>query len=57
MDEIDWSDYNIYFTEYGDRILEHDVKGCHKEIELFWVNLQDAIDEAKAHHEICPLRA
>lgn len=56
MNDIDWSAYGIYFDQYGDRTLEHDVRGCHAKIDLIWVNLQEAIDEAKAHHEICPLR-
>lgn len=58
IDEIDWNDYNIYFdTHSSARIIEHDVKGCHAEEELIWTDLQEAIDWAKEHHKVCPLRA
>lgn len=53
--EIDWNDYFTYTNEWGEAIMEHDIKGCHIKMELIWRDVQTAIDVAKEHHEVCPL--
>jgi hypothetical protein len=53
--EIDWDDYVIGndWVDTGKRFVYHDVKGCPDTSEEGLFSLQEFIDWALEHHEIC----
>lgn len=46
-------DYWVDRDEWGDRYIEHDVKGCHAK-DNYWGSVLDAYEWAVAHHKVCP---